>query len=72
MFANITMNLINELKLENPSEERLLKLVTDENVSYIDSDGNTALMRTFRYYGSNPNCNHTIFDKILDMNCVPE
>jgi hypothetical protein len=39
---------------------------------HVTTLGSTALGYAFAYYGSNPNCNHTIFDKILDMDCVPE
>ena len=61
------MDLINELQSENPSKERLLELITDENVSYIDNDGYTALTVAFKYYGSNHNCDSNILSKILDM-----
>jgi ankyrin repeat protein len=42
------------------------------NPSHTDLLGNTALMHAFEYYGSNPNCNGHILQKLLDMNCVPE
>jgi ankyrin repeat protein len=65
---NITMDLIKELILENPNKERLLELITDENISYIDRNGYTPLMCAF-IYGKNFNCDSTIFDKMFDMNC---
>ena len=64
------MNLIEELRSGNPNKERLLKLITDENVSYIDCDGHTLLMHAFMFYGSNPNCDSNILLKLLDMNCM--
>jgi hypothetical protein len=66
------MDLIEELRSENPNKERLLELITDENVSHIDNDGWTPLMFAFSYYGSKPNCKSNILSKILDMNCAPE
>ena len=63
------MDLIKELRLKNPNKERLLELITDENVSYIDNDGWTPLMHAFQFYGWNPNCGHSILEKMLDMNC---
>ena len=66
------MDLICELTLKNPNKERLLELITDENVSYIDYYGNTPLMNAFHYYGLKPNCDSNILLKMLDMNCNPE
>ena len=66
------MDLIKELTLKNPNKERLLELITDENLSYVDSFGYIPLMSAFRFYGSNPNCDSSIFSKLLDMNCNPE
>jgi hypothetical protein len=66
------MDLIEELQSVNPNKERLLELITNENVSYIDYDGSTPLMHAFISYGKNPNCDSNILSKMLDMNCVPE
>ena len=66
------MDLIKELQSENPREERLLELITDGNVSYIDNHGCTPLMYAFSDYGKNPDCDHHILSKMLDMNCIPE
>ena len=66
------MDLINELQSDNPSEERLLGLITDENVSYINNNGYTPLMSAFSYYGLKPNCDSNILSKMLDMNCNPQ
>ena len=66
------MDLIKELKSMFPDGERLLELITDENVSYIDNDGYTPLMYAFKYYGDAPDCDSSIFSKMLDMNCRPE
>ena len=45
------MDLIEELRSENPSEERLLELITDENVSHVDNYGYTPLMFALEHYG---------------------
>ena len=66
------MDLIEELQLKNPNKQRLLELITDENVSYVNSLGYTSLMYAFRYYGSNPNCDSSVLYKLLDMDCRPE
>jgi hypothetical protein len=33
--------------------------------------GNTALMYALKYYGKNPNCDHSVLLKLLNMNCNP-
>jgi hypothetical protein len=66
------MDLIRELRLNNPNDDRILELLTDENVSYVDEKGYTALMCAFIFYGKNPNYNSNILLKMLDMNCRPE
>ena len=63
------MDLIKELKSDNPNNDRILELLTDENLSHIDEKGRTSLMCAFMYYGKNPNCDSNILLKMLDMNC---
>ena len=38
---------------------------------YTDCFGLTELMYAFLYYGPNPNCDHNIFLRMLDMDCKP-
>ena len=66
------MDLIKKLKSLSPDKKRLLELITDDNIGYIDKDDYTPLMYAFMYYGENPNCDHYILSKMLDMNCLPE
>jgi hypothetical protein len=66
------MDLIEELESRYTNREHLLELITNENVSYIDSNGWTFLMHAFMYYSSHPDCESKILSKILDMNCIPE
>ena len=66
------MDLIKELRSKYPIKERLLELITNENVSYIDENDYTPLMYAFMSYSKNSNCDSNILSKMLDMNCVPE
>ena len=66
------MDLIKELKLRFPDKKRLQKLITDENVSHVDNYNRTPLMYAFECYGTNPNCDSDIFNKILNKVCIPE
>jgi hypothetical protein len=65
------MELVRELRAEHSNKDRLLDLITNENLSYADFFGNTPLIIAFQYYGTQPNCDSDVFNKILDMHCRP-
>jgi hypothetical protein len=66
------MDLIEELMKPIPNNERILDLITDENLKYVDSNGECPLMIAFISYGSKPECVSSVFFKMLEHKCYPD
>ena len=61
--------LMTELRKKNINVEKLYKLITPENVKYIDIETYTPLMFALKKYGKTSDCDANVFLKILKYDC---
>jgi hypothetical protein len=66
------MELAKELCSYHPDTSKILKLITPENVSYVDKNNRTILIIATDFYCSNVYYDSKVLLKLLSMECKPD